>query len=89
VEFIPMDMARKAAYFTMDVITDIAFRQSFGNLVDDCDTHRYIQSTEEMLPIMITLTSVPALSAFFQFPWVAKLFSPNDKDTTGVGKLIG
>jgi len=84
-----MDMARKASYFTMDVITDVAFRQPFGNLVEDRDTHRYIQSTEEMLPIMITLTSVPALSAFFQFPWVAKLFSPNDKDTTGVGKLIG
>ncbi|KFY37707.1 hypothetical protein V494_04641 [Pseudogymnoascus sp. VKM F-4513 (FW-928)] len=88
-EFIPMDMAKKAAFLTMDVITDIAFRQSFGNLVDDHDTHRYIQSTEEMLPVMITLTSIPALSAFFQFPWVAKLFSPNDKDATGVGKLIG
>lgn len=84
-----MDMARKAAFFTMDVITDIAFRQPFGNLVDDCDTHRYIKSTEEMLPIMITLTSVPALSSFFQYGWVAKLFSPNETDSTGVGKLIG
>lgn len=83
-----MDMARKAAFFTMDVITDVAFAHPFGNLVEDKDAYRYIQSTEEMLPIMITMTSIPALSAFFQFRWVGKLAFPSDKDKTGVGKLI-
>jgi hypothetical protein len=84
-----MDLARKASFFTMDVITDLAFTKPFGNLANDQDMYRYIQSTEEMLPVMIMMTSIPALSAFFQIGWVGKLLFPSDKDTTGVGKLIG
>jgi hypothetical protein len=84
-----MDLARKASFFTMDVITDLAFTKPFGNLTNDQDMYRYIQSTEEMLPVMIMMTSIPALSAFFQIGWVGKLLFPSDKDTTGVGKLIG
>jgi hypothetical protein len=84
-----MDMARKAAFFTMDVITDVAFAKPFGNLTNDEDMYRYIQSTEEMLPIMLMMTAVPALSTFFQISWVSKLLFPSDKDNTGLGKLIG
>lgn len=87
--FKPVDIARKAAFFTMDVITDVAFAKPFGNLTNDEDMYRYIQSTEEMLPVMIMMTSVPALSAFFQIGWVSKFLFPSDKDNTGVGKLIG
>jgi hypothetical protein len=84
-----MDLARKAAFFTMDVITDLAFAKPFGNLTNDEDIYRYIQSTEEMLPVIIMMSAIPTLAAFFQIGWVGKLLFPSDKDTTGVGKLIG
>jgi hypothetical protein len=44
--FKPVDMARKIGFFTMDVITDLAFAKPFGNLKNDKDMHDYIRSTE-------------------------------------------
>ncbi len=54
-----MDLARKAQYFTLDTITDIAFGQAFGDLVLDEDVHKYIISTEEMLKAIVLMGSVP------------------------------
>lgn len=34
-----LDLARKVQYFTLNIITDIAFRQALGDLVRDEDTH--------------------------------------------------
>jgi hypothetical protein len=84
-----MDLVRKALFFTMDVIAGLAFANPFGNLKNDQDMYKRIQSTGEMLLVMIVMTSIPALSAFFQIGWVGKLLFPNDNNTTGVGKLIG
>jgi hypothetical protein len=55
----PMDLARKASFFTIDVITDLAFAKAFGNLTNDQDMYRYIESTEKMLQIMILMASIP------------------------------
>jgi hypothetical protein len=84
-----MDLARKAAFFTMDVITDVAFGKPFGNLTNDEDMYRYIQSTEEMLPFLAIMSSIPALSAFLSIGWIGKLIGPSDKDETGMGKMLG
>lgn len=40
-EFKPIDMGRKASFLTMDVITNVAFRQPFENLVNDKDMFDY------------------------------------------------
>jgi hypothetical protein len=87
--FKPVDMARKAAFFTMDVITDLAFAKPFGNLKNDTDTYEYIQSTEELVPVVIKMTAIPALKAVFQNEWVSKALFPSDKTGNGIGKVVG
>lgn len=84
-----MDLARKAQYFTLDVITQIAFGEAFGDLVNDEDMHRYIQSTEEMLEVVILSGAIPVLKYIFTVEWLGNLVFPSDKDSTGIGKLIG
>jgi hypothetical protein len=82
-------MARKAAFFTMDVITDLAFAKPFGNLKNDTDMYDYILSTEELVPVIMKMTAIPAFKIFFQNEWVSKALFPSDKSGTGIGKVVG
>lgn len=84
-----MDLARKAQYFTLDVITQIAFGEAFGDIEDDEDKHKYIETTDEMLEVVIMASSLPALRSLFKVEWVGNLVFPSDKDGVGIGKLIG
>ncbi|KAF9872377.1 cytochrome P450 [Colletotrichum karsti] len=84
----PLDFGLKAQYFTLDVISDLAFGEPFGDLASDSDVHEYIQTMEENMPNVV-LTGV--------LPWLLKLISsplfrsmlPSEKDAIGVGKTIG
>jgi hypothetical protein len=87
--FKPVDMARKIGFFTMDVITDLAFAKPFGNLENDKDMYDYIQSTEAMVPIGLRMTAIPALRALFQTEWISKAVFPSDTSEVGIGKLLG
>ncbi|RDW87449.1 hypothetical protein BP5796_03143 [Coleophoma crateriformis] len=87
--FKPMDLARKAQFFTLDVITDVAFGQPFGDLEQDEDIHKYIQSTEEMLQVIILMGTIPAVSDIVQSELVGTLLFPSGKESTGIGRLIG
>lgn len=84
-----MDLGRKAQFFTLDVITKIAFGEAFGDLERDEDMYRYIQSTEEMLLVIILCSTVPLLAWLISFDFIAKLAFPSGKESTGVGRLIG
>ena len=84
-----MDLARKTQYFTLDVITKIAFGEPFGNIEHDRDTHRYLQSTEEMMVPVILLGSVPLFRWLITFEWIAKLAFPTGKEAVGMGKILG
>ena len=87
-EYKPVDFALKAAYFTLDVISDIAFGKAFGNLDADRDTSSFIKTSEETLPMIVLLGAFPWLAnVFFAYPF--KLLLPSDKDTVGLGKLVG
>ncbi|OCL05628.1 cytochrome P450 [Glonium stellatum] len=87
--FKPMDLARKAQFFTLDVITKIAFGEAFGDLIHDEDMYKYVQSTEEMLEVIILAGVVPAFKYMFTVEWLGNLVFPTDKASTGIGKLIG
>ncbi|KAI9698866.1 MAG: hypothetical protein M1820_007373 [Bogoriella megaspora] len=87
-DYRPMDLSRKAQFFTLDVITDIAYSQPMGDLVEDDDVYKYVQSTEEMIEVIIILSSIPILNDILQIKWIAKLLFPSEKDSTGVGRLI-
>jgi hypothetical protein len=83
-----MDLARKAQFVTLDIITDLAFDAPFGDIDRDEDVHQYIQSTEETLQTAIMLSTIPALNSFINLPIIGDMIFPSSKDKTGPGRLI-
>jgi len=87
-KLIPLDLARMVQYFTLDSITKIAFGEEFGFLRRQEDVHSYIQSIEEMAPMMQTSTEIPALASIVSSPLVLKLMGPKVTDKKGIGRLM-
>lgn len=87
-EFKPVDMAVKFQFLTLDIISEIAFGNAFGNLESDEDISTYMKTVEDMFPLIILLGTWPALAkVFFWKPF--RRFLPKETDTSGVGKLMG
>lgn len=82
------DFGRKAQYFTLDVISNVAYGQPFGFLSTDSDVHEYIKTTEENLPAIIMVTVLPWLNWLLQLP-IMKSVLPSETDQIGLGKIIG
>ncbi len=84
----PMDLAQKCQYFTLDVISHLAFGRAFGYLGKDDDVYDYIKMTNSVIPIMLILANVPSLANLLQ----SRLFRgllPKESDKIGFGAFIG
>jgi hypothetical protein len=84
-----MDLARKAHFFTLDTITDIATGAPIGDLENDADMYDYLKIGCDALSIRSVIASVPAVQNFLQIPIIAKRIFPNADDKRGLGKVIG
>ncbi|KAJ4350772.1 hypothetical protein N0V95_004449 [Ascochyta clinopodiicola] len=84
----PMDLARKVQYFTLDVISTIGFGEAFGDLQADADLNDYIKSGEQGLTI-VTISAALGLTKYLQWPPLARLLGPSEKDRSGFGKMMG
>ncbi|QUC21642.1 uncharacterized protein UV8b_05885 [Ustilaginoidea virens] len=84
----PLDMARKVLYFTLDVISDLAFGEPLGHLSSDSDVHRYVHDMETHLPVLIISTVaswvIPLLGLAIFRPVM-----PSEHDVLGVGRIMG
>jgi len=81
-------MATKVQFLTLDIISEIAFGNAFGNLESDEDISSYMKTVQDMFPLIILLGTWPVLAkVFFWKPF--RRFLPKETDTTGVGKLMG
>jgi hypothetical protein len=87
-DYKPLDFGRKAQYFTLDVITSLAYGKAFGYLTTDSDVYDYIKTVEETLPAAMMVTVLPWINWVLQTRLV-KSFLPSEKDPIGFGKLIG
>jgi cytochrome P450 len=85
----PVDFARIAQYFALDVISDIAFGQPFGFLESDSDVYDYIKTQEALLPIFEWFSTLPSLERLTRVGWVSKLIMPKPTDKKGLGRLMG
>ncbi|KAH0538931.1 hypothetical protein FGG08_004522 [Glutinoglossum americanum] len=89
----PCDVARKIQYFTLDTITDIAFGEPFGDVPADEDVHRYIQTIEDMFPLMFILQGIPGalkvMQAMQRNAWLSPLIMPSHTDRAGFGTMMG
>ncbi|KAF2640930.1 benzoate 4-monooxygenase cytochrome-like protein P450 [Massarina eburnea CBS 473.64] len=83
----PMDLAMKAQFFTLDVISHIGFGRAFGDLAADADVDGYIAASEEGMKAM-TFICATGLTPIFQSPLIARLFGPSETDKSGHGKMM-
>ena len=85
----PLDLARKMAFFTMDVTTDTAFGHCWGCLEKDEDVDKWFESNELLLPNAIMASTIPWMARLFAIPVIGRMVMPSDKDRTGAGRLLG
>lgn len=71
-EFKPMDIGHKAQYFTIDVVSILAFGKSLGDLVTDSD-NQYIETIDGSGPAVILVSVLPWISKLFKLPLLKAL----------------
>ncbi|PHH79236.1 hypothetical protein CDD80_5320 [Ophiocordyceps camponoti-rufipedis] len=81
------DFGRKAQYLTLDVISDLAFGKSFGDLDTDSDVHQYISTMEANMPNIIVSSSMPCLLSLLASP-LFRWMLPSERDVVGVGRTM-
>jgi hypothetical protein len=84
----PMDLGEKTSFFTLDVISDLAFGQAFGYLERDEDVYGYLEMSKTALPIMMAISDVPLIADILQSRMFRALL-PSEADKAGFGAFIG
>jgi cytochrome P450 len=85
----PVDFARFAQYFTLDVLTHIAFGSPFGYLTQNKDIYEYIKTTTNFLQILELGTNFPLIHRILSSRPMQALFAPKPTDRIGMGAMLG
>ncbi|OHF00181.1 cytochrome P450 86A1 [Colletotrichum orchidophilum] len=85
--FKTVDLARKVQFFTLDVISSLAFGGKFGYIEADDDKFRYIETTEKTVPILLATALMPSLLEFVQSPRL-KWLMPDARNMIGIGTVM-
>ncbi|KAH7151052.1 cytochrome P450 [Fusarium sp. MPI-SDFR-AT-0072] len=87
-DYRPVDFAQKIQFFTLDVISDLAFGQAFGYIEQDDDVFDFIKITKSYFPVTLIMANIPSLVSLLH----SKIFSgalPKESDKLGFGAFIG
>ncbi|TVY82905.1 Pisatin demethylase [Lachnellula suecica] len=86
----PLDFARIAQFFTLDVITAVAFGDPFGYLRTNSDIYEFVKSNSswETLYLMMIVGLMPTLGKILRSKAFRSL-APNKSDKLGLGKVMG
>ncbi|OHW97442.1 pisatin demethylase [Colletotrichum incanum] len=84
-----LDLGRTSCYFTLDVITRLAFGKEFGYLDSENDHFGFLGSLHDLWPQMSTCADVPILRKFLFSSFFLKLMGPKTTDKVGFGALMG
>ncbi|KAI9150078.1 Pisatin demethylase [Paramyrothecium foliicola] len=84
---IPMDLAKKVQYLTLDVISGVGLGKTFGMLDADSDIHDYLKSTEDGLLANQILFAM-GLSWLVQAPIIGKFIAPAAGDGSSYGHMM-
>ncbi|KAG6037551.1 hypothetical protein E4U41_004922 [Claviceps citrina] len=82
------DLARKVQYLTVDVVTDLLFGETFGDLASDADVHGYLAAMQAFVPTLIVSTVLPWVIPLLGLP-VFRPLIPSEHDVLGVGRIMG
>ncbi|KAL9941557.1 hypothetical protein ACHAQF_006947 [Verticillium nonalfalfae] len=84
---VPMDLAKKVQFFTLDVISAVGLGKTFGMLAADEDVDSYLQSSEEGLAAANAAWALGA-SWLAQSPVLGRFIAPSPRDNNGFGKMM-
>lgn len=84
----PLDFARVAQFFTLDVISDIAFGEPLGFLINNEDINGYCRVAEKLLPAFEWAVALPSVNRIVRLPGVRNLVMPSASDKSGVGTIM-
>ncbi|KAK3397510.1 cytochrome P450 [Sordaria brevicollis] len=84
----PFDLAKKAQYFALDVISHIGFGEPFGDLRQDQDVNRYLEDLENGTKASSYILGL-GLSVFVLGTPLMHLLGRSDKAKTGFGAMTG
>jgi len=87
-DYRPLDFALRTQFFTLDVISDLAFGHPFGYLDADDDVFDYIKTTASAIPVIIMLGNLPWLARAVQSRLLRGIL-PKATDKVGFGAFIG
>lgn len=83
-----LDLGPLSCYFTMDVITRLAFGQEFGYLKNETDHYNFLGGVKELWPRLSICADIPWIrGVLFSSPFL-KLMGPKSTDKKGFGALM-
>lgn len=80
-----IDWAHVVQYFTMDVLTNVAFSQPFGYLKKNTDLFDYINTVRTYIPVL----DIPVVNTILSSAIVRMFMAPTAKDRIGMVKIMG
>jgi cytochrome P450 len=84
----PIDMSSVAQYFTLDVLTHIAFGAPFGYLTQNKDIYDYIKTVSEFLQVLELGANCSSVQSLLSSP-LMKPMQPKATDKVGMGAMMG
>lgn len=87
-DFRTVDLARITSFFTLDVISKVAFGHTFGFLDHDSDPFGYLENLAQMLPAIIVFGVYTELTELLRIPMI-KAALPKSTDKRGLGRVMG
>lgn len=82
-----MDLSRLMTYFTLDVISTVAFGIPFGFIANDDDPFGYIANLQQFLPAIILFGVFTELTKILRLRILAP-FLPKTTDKRGLGRVM-
>ncbi|KAK5659310.1 hypothetical protein OQA88_1403 [Cercophora sp. LCS_1] len=84
--FRPVDLAEKAQFMTLDIISELAVGTCFGCLEADRDTYGQLESVTGSVPLVTAMATMPGSFVLLQNP-ISRAMLPKEK-LAGVMKMM-
>ena len=84
-----MNFGDVARFFTLDVLSTVAFGSPFGFMAANEDLWEYGKTSEQFLLILALVLNHKFFRWIFFQPWFQALAGPKPTDKTGMGALVG
>jgi len=83
----PMDLAEKAQFLTLDIISTLAVGSCFGCISEDKDTYGQLASVTGSVPLVVVMANIPDSFMLLQNP-ISRALLPKER-MEGVRRMMG